>query len=226
MVSVPASVETARGQSDIIARWLAGIGFFLLLGSGALATRLIWEMTVWSWEQGPQMVGFRLMHGGGGLLLFFPLLLIGWLGIAVLYLALRAWRRRTISPACLVVTVLSVVMLGVLWLPYGFWLRVFVDRAVTAPHASEFTVLAAAYGDLATVRTFVAHGISPNARSRWGRTALEAAAAGGHANIVEYLKSVGADADRMSDEQAKRTIDQMAREGIQKDDPLLTDPAK
>src|SRR5579872_322369 len=177
-------------------------------------------MTVWSWEQGPQMVGFRLVHGGGAILLFFPFLLIGWLALAVVYFALRVWRHRRVSRGCVVAMALSVIMLGVVWGPaasYGFWLRVFVDRVAMAPHASEFVVLAAAYGDLTTVKTFVAHGISPNARSRWGRTALEAAAAAGHTNVVEYLKSVGADADRLSDDQAKQAIDRMVKEDIEKD---------
>jgi Ankyrin repeats (3 copies) len=205
MRSLSSSAQTARGQPDIVARWLASIGFFLVLGSGALGTRLIWEMTVWSWERGPQMVGFRLVHGGGAILLFFPLLLVGWLAIAALHLVLHAWIDRKVSRACLVAMVLSVVMLGVLWGPaasYGFWLRMFADKLIHGPYAGEFVVEAAAAGDLATVETLVARGLALNTCDRWGKTALHGAAVRGHANVIQYLISAGADVnavDRLGD---------------------------
>jgi hypothetical protein len=172
---------------------LVRIGFVLLLGSGTLAGRLIWEMTVWTWESGPQMVGFKLVHSAGIALLLFPLLLACWLPIAVAHLLWRRWKRRPWSRAELLAAVLSIVVFGILWLPYGFWQRLFVDRLSHGPHAGQFLVYAAALGDLATVEAFVGHGVSTNIRDRSGSTALHGASVQGQTKVIRYLISAGAD---------------------------------
>jgi hypothetical protein len=46
-------------------QWLRISGVLVFMGSAILAARLIWEQTVWTWERGPQMVGFSLAHGPG-----------------------------------------------------------------------------------------------------------------------------------------------------------------
>ena len=198
LTSSPA--PTALREPRIFAGWLVRIGFVLLLGSSALAARLIWEQTVWSWEQGPQMVGFSLVHGSGVFLLLFPLLLVCWLLIAVMYLLLH-WRNRGLLWwTCLIATALSAVPLGLCSLPYGFWQRLFVERLSNGPYAGQFFVHAAAVGDLATVETFVAHGLPLNIRNRRGQTALHGAAVQGHTKVIQYLISAGADVnstDRM-----------------------------
>lgn len=33
-------------------------GLILFIGTVTLAARLIWEQTVWTWERGPQMIGY------------------------------------------------------------------------------------------------------------------------------------------------------------------------
>src|SRR5450631_1182523 len=91
--------------------WLLGIGLFALFGSGALAARLIWEMTVWTWESGPQMVGFKLIHGSGALLVLFPFLLISWLAVAAAYTLWRLLKRRPLSRFSLGAMALSVGLL-------------------------------------------------------------------------------------------------------------------
>src|SRR5580704_14200389 len=52
--------------------WLLVLGVIPLIGTALLAGRLIWEQTVWTWERGPQMVGFSLAHGSSAVLLFAP----------------------------------------------------------------------------------------------------------------------------------------------------------
>jgi hypothetical protein len=200
MVSTSDSTVIVRSAAGNFAGWLLGIGVLLLLGSSGLAARLIWEQTVWSWERGPQMVGFMLVHGGGALLVFSPALLVGWLAIAIVYLLLRCRRRRPLWWACLIVAGLSAAPFGLMSLSYGFWQRLFVDKLSHGPYAGEFLVQAAAVGDLATVETFVAHRLSVNSRDREGRTALHGAAVQGQTDVIRYLVSVGADVnaiDRM-----------------------------
>jgi ankyrin repeat protein len=173
--------------------WLARIGTLLVLGSGALAARLICEMTVWTWERGPQMVGFQLIHGSGVLLLLFPLVLACWLLFGVVDLLWRWWKRSPVSYANLIVMALAIAVYGLLSPSYGFWERMFVDRLSRGPYAGDVIVHAAALGDLDTVKTFLAYGVSPDARSQSGSTALLGATVQGDTKVVEYLISAGAD---------------------------------
>jgi hypothetical protein len=49
------------------------IGIPIVAAAWVLAARLVWEQTVWSWDRGPQRVGFSLMHSGLGVLLILAL---------------------------------------------------------------------------------------------------------------------------------------------------------
>src|SRR6478736_8674179 len=73
--------------------WLVISGALVFVGSAILEIRLTWEQTVWTWQQGPQMVGFSLAHGGGAVLLLFPLLLIIWT-VVVIVLTVLSWVRK------------------------------------------------------------------------------------------------------------------------------------
>jgi hypothetical protein len=48
------------------------IGVIATAATALLATRLAWEMTSLTWQEGPQMVGFSLIHGYGVFLIFAP----------------------------------------------------------------------------------------------------------------------------------------------------------
>src|SRR5579859_4984185 len=65
-----------------LATWFRLAGCAAIFATGAFAARAAWEQTVWSWERGPQMVGFSLAHGGGFVLLFAPYLLLTWMIVA------------------------------------------------------------------------------------------------------------------------------------------------
>jgi hypothetical protein len=93
-IATAAPPDPKPSASSRFPLWLLGFGLFALLGSAALATRLIWEMTVWTWERGPQNVGFMLVHGSGGILLLFPFLLVLWLAVAIAYTLWRLLKRR------------------------------------------------------------------------------------------------------------------------------------
>src|ERR1700693_3623682 len=72
-------MEMDAQSEKLIARlplWLRLVGAVFFIGSLMLAARIVWEQTVWTWEQGPQMVGFSLAHGFGAVLFLFPLLLV------------------------------------------------------------------------------------------------------------------------------------------------------
>ena len=186
--------ELSRSKIATLPIWLLIIGFVPILGSAILAGRLVWEQTVWTWARGPQMVGFSLIHTCpiAGLLILSPFLLIAWLLIVVILTVWKLVKKNRISWSIWAAVGTSIFILVTLWLPYGFWQRLFVDRLVNGPYSAEFFTYAAATDDLKTVKVFLLHGISVNAQNREGGTGLHGAAVEGNIKMMEYLISKGA----------------------------------
>ena len=159
-----------------------------------LASRLVWEQTVWTWERGAQMVGFSLMHSGlGALLVLAVYASLAWPILALIVAAIR----RSIGSKK-IVTMLAMYSLGwaLLLAPYGFWQRIFIGK-FTPTQAIELMTYAAATGDLRTVRAFLDTGVSVNAQGRDG-TALHAAAVQAELEVMEYLISRGAEVNAVN----------------------------
>src|SRR5579864_7159370 len=116
--------------------WLAILGILIFAGSAVLAARLIWEQTVWTWRRGPQMVGFSLAHGSGGLLFLFPVLLIVWTLVVVTATIWRLIRRKRIAMSTWVALGVVVLLLFLMGLPEGFWERAFIRQMAASPRAS------------------------------------------------------------------------------------------
>lgn len=182
-----------RWETAALPRWLLVSGWTAVLGSVVLAARLTWEQTLLTWSYGPQMVGFSLAHGSGVFLLFFPLVLVAWLLASIGFLGFSFSRKRRPPSTSLLLMVLSLAVLLSLFLPYGFWQRLFAGRLADGPYVGEFMTYASAAGDLSTVRALVSHGASVNSRNREGKTGLHAAAVSGQLAVVEYLVANGAD---------------------------------
>jgi hypothetical protein len=174
--------------------WLRISGTMIFFGSATLEARLIWEQTVWTWERGPQMVGFSLAHGPGAILLVFPLLLPVWTVTVVALTARSKIRKSRIGPGRLVALALAVSLFLVGELPDGFWQRAFISQMAASPRAGDLLMYAAYKGDLGTVRGLVSHGVPVNAvdKSYW-KTAMHGAAAKGDLSMLRYLVSQGAD---------------------------------
>lgn len=167
-------------------------GVVLMLGSLVLAGRLIWEMTWLTWQEGPQMIGFSLMHTTGVFLFLFPIGLLLWL-LACLCTVLvwKLKRRRVLQQSWLTLTCAALV-LGLLALPPSFWERVFVSRLAHSSHAAEFIVAAAGTGEDGVLRGLLARGVPINSTDRQGNTALHVAAAAGKPDLVTFLIDHGA----------------------------------
>jgi Ankyrin repeats (many copies) len=174
--------------------WLRIIGIVGFIGSAVLAARLIWEQTVWTWERGPQMVGFSLVHGRGAILLVFPPLLILWTAAVAMITVWNLARKTHIAAGRWAGLTCVALVLVLMMLPAGFWQRVFVAKMASSPRARDLVVYAAYRGDLGTVRAMVSHGVPVGAtnHSDW-RTALHGAAVAGSVPIIRYLVSAGAD---------------------------------
>lgn len=174
--------------------WLVIIGAAAFIGTALLGVRIIWEETVLTWRQGPQMIGFSLAHGSGAILFLFPPALALWT-LLVAGLTVRSLVRKTRVSALRWVGLGSVVLvLMLLMMPERFWGRVFIRQMASSPRAADLLVYAAYRGDVGTVRAMLSHGLRVESIDRrdW-RTPLHAAAVAGDLPTIRYLVAKGAD---------------------------------
>jgi hypothetical protein len=87
--------------------WLLALGVVPFVGTALLTGRLIWEQTVWTWERGPQMVGFSLAHGSYAVLLLAPFLLALWAAVALVLIVVNLFKKRRIDKLTLMALVLA-----------------------------------------------------------------------------------------------------------------------
>jgi hypothetical protein len=178
--------------------WLIALGVVPVIGTAVLAGRLIWEQTVWTWEQGPQMVGFSLAHGPGALLFLAPFLLAAWLVIEVVLIVVDLVKKRKTDTPTWAAVGLAVLLFGLLSVPSGIWQRLFIRQMASSACAGDLLIYAAYGKDFGTVQALLSHGVSIKAtdHSYW-RTALHAAASAGDLHTVQFLISSGADVNAL-----------------------------
>lgn len=182
--------EVQRRDFARLPLWISIMGGAFVIGSAALAGRLIWEQTVWTWERGPQMVGFSLAHGSAAFLLLAPFLLVIWTAVVAILTLRSLIRKDRIATRRWAGLGLVISLFVLLALPDGFWQRVFIGRMAASPRAGDLLVYAAYRGDLGTVKGLVSHGVPVNAtdHAEW-RTALHGAAVKGDLPTLRYLVS-------------------------------------
>ena len=163
--------------------------YLAIIPPAILAVDMVWEHTVLSWNEGLQMIGFRLAHTVG--ILLIPALLASMIWAVVKLVApifeKRKWRLWNLVGAFAIV-----VLLGIAWLPYGFWIATFPSRYAEAPHASYFLVEMARRGELPAVRALLIKGVPVNAPDWQKQTAIQAAKKAKQQAVVDYLASEGA----------------------------------
>jgi hypothetical protein len=176
-------------------RMLVGIGIVAILFAAIFTGRMVWEETFLTLQQGPQMLGFSLAHGGGAILFLTPFVLSLWILSALLILAICLWRKRSLSKWYWSTLASAILVLGVLSIPPEFWQWLLIRSFATSPHAADLMVYDAAEGDVRTVRAYLEHGVPLTARDYEGSTAVFTAAAGGSLPMIEMLASKGANLD-------------------------------
>lgn len=89
-------------------KWSRTWAWCTVPGTWILALRLVWEATVLTAREGPQMVGFALVHSSGILPLVLSYVFAAlWSVGAVVWLGVCAWHRRAPSLADVVVLVMT-----------------------------------------------------------------------------------------------------------------------
>ena len=168
-------------------------GLALTLVTGLLALETLWEETILTGRDGPQMVGFTIAH-------IFPFILLAPLGLALWFLialviGLVAFIKRTCPPKLFWLSLLSsAIALGALLIPETFVRWAFAGYFVKTSHAADIVITDIADGHMRVVRADLDHGFQVNQRSIYGSsTAAHAAAASGRTVILELLTQQGAD---------------------------------
>jgi len=206
-MTIATSEPANRVPAARVRWWLLASGAIPIIGTALLAGRLIWEQTVWTWERGPQMVGFSLAHGSGAVLLLAPFLLAVWVAVALVLIVINLVKNRRTDTTTWAAFGLAALLLGLLIVPSGFWQRLFIRQMASSSRAGDLIVYAAYDSDFRTVKAMLSHGVSIRVtdHSEW-RTALHAAAIAGDLRTVQFLVSSGADVnalDRSGDSPAE-----------------------
>jgi ankyrin repeat protein len=190
MSSDSAAPTTARVSRRL---WIFAIVALAL--NAALAARLVWEQTALTWQQGPQMIGFSLVHGPWAPIILAPFLLL-ILGVWVLVLLVDGLLRgRRPSRSLVALGAATLLVAAAIFTPDDVWQSVFATRLMHGPHAGEFLTGAAASGHRRTVLRFLAHGATIGVTDRDSTTALHAAAAGNQPEMIDLLLARGAAID-------------------------------
>lgn len=187
--------------------WLLALWVVPFLSTALLEGRLIWEQTVWTWERGPQMVGFSLAHGSYAVLLAAPFLLVLWGAVALVLIVVNLFKKRRTDKATPIAFGLAVLLLSVELVPSGFWQRLFIREMASSPRAADLLIYSAYEKDFRTVKAMLAHGVPITATDHheW-RTVLHAAAIAGDLHTLRFLVADGADVnsiDRAGDSPAE-----------------------
>jgi hypothetical protein len=187
------ATENTSQRANLLPRWARWTGWIFLLLSLLFIGRIVFEETVLTCAQGPQMVGFAMAHGALPFLrfafVFVPLTLF-WLIAAVIWGLGRKWtfaRSEWLQMFCIIAT------FGLLLMPYTTWMRLDVTVCGTGAHAGQFMGYAASSGALGLVKQILAKGYDINRDSGGGSSALTGAAVGGQERVARFLIASGAD---------------------------------
>jgi hypothetical protein len=194
-------IETGQpGDTHRLPTWFRGVGALAAAGATSVAGELTYEQTVLTWANGPPvMVGFSLAHSDRHWILFPCVVVLAvWTPALFAWSGVALWRGARIAMSRWAALVLAGAVLAILFVPYGAWQSLFVDRIAKGPAAAEHLADTAATGNLATLKALVARGVSVDARDHQGATALHAAAVGGQLAVAEYLVSKGADVNALN----------------------------
>jgi hypothetical protein len=176
----------------LLPAWARLCGGLFLIGQTIFISRIVYESTVLTCVNGPQMVGFSMLHGGHSFfllgLLFLPFGALFFL-VALVFGALKRFR---FSPHEWILLAALWVSLSLLFVPYRAWEHLDMTVCSSGPLGDAFLLEAARLGNLSQVTKLVAEGHSVNRDSGSDDTPLSSAIKGRRAEVVAFLLSKGA----------------------------------
>ena len=171
-------------------------GYLFLALAALFVGRIVYEETILTWTNGPQMVGFAMMHGAAPLILIAGFIgLPGGLLWMLTSLVLLFRRQFRIPPVDWLPMVLLTFLAAMLFVPYETWEEFIVRTAGPSSYGGEFLVQAAAQDKRRFVTLLLRKGYDVNYETG-GSTPLSGASVGGHEEMLSFLISKGADVNR------------------------------
>ena len=204
--------------SGIPSAWTTS-GFVLCAVSALFTGRIVYEETILTWTNGPQMVGFALVHGAAPLILIAGLVGLPcgllWMLVSLILFFRRKFRVRVFDWLPMVFLSSLIMMLLI---PYETWEELVVRTVGPGAHGGQFLVQAAAQDNQRFVKLLLHKGYDINFETG-GTTPLSGASNGGHEEMVRFLLSKGADLNRkngISGESALMSAAEMGQLGTVK----------
>ena len=190
--------DSAKPGPGLLPYWLRASGWVILTVQSLFVARVVYESTFLTCWNGPQMVGFALIHTGPGIfllgLLFLPLgaLFSGVMLAFGLFKKLRFDRNEWL--------LLGAYLLGfsLLSLPYSTWERMDMKVCSSGPLGDSFLQEAAIRGNFGEVKRLVEQGHNINHALGDGETPLTSAVRGGRMDVVRFLLAKGADVNKQN----------------------------
>ncbi len=211
-------IMQSDSPSGIPSAWTTS-GFVFCAVSALFVGRIVYEETILTWTNGPQMVGFALAHGAAPLIAIAGLIgLPGgllWMLVSLILFFRRKFRVRVFDWLPMVFLSFLIMMLLI---PYETWEEFAVWTLGPGAHGGQFLVQAAAQDNKPFVRLLLREGYDINFETG-ATTPLSGASNGGHEEMVKFLLSKGADLNRkngISGESALMSAAEMGQLGTVK----------
>src|SRR3984957_1906564 len=135
-MTIATSEPANRVPAARVRWWLLALGAIPIIGTALLTGRLIWEQTVWTWERGPQMVGFSLAHGSYAVLLVAPFLLALWGAVALVLIVVNLIKKQGTDRPTLIAFGLALLLFSLDFVPSGVWQRLFIRQMSSSPRSA------------------------------------------------------------------------------------------
>lgn len=190
--------DTAKPRPGLLSNWLRASGWVILVVQSLFVARIVYESTFLTCWNGPQMVGFSLMHTGPSIFLIGLLSLpFGALFSAVM-LIFGLFKKPRFDRNEWLLLGGYVVSFSLLSLPYSTWERMDMKVCSSGPLGDSFLQQAALQGDFDQVKMLVEQGHNVNRASGAGETPLSSSVRGGRVDVVRFLLAKGADVNKQN----------------------------
>lgn len=200
-------------DKSLLPAWALLSGWILLVGQAIFISRIVYESTVLTCVNGPQMVGFAMVHGAHNFfLLGLPFLPFGGL-FAIVMLVFGAAKKFRFRPREWMLLAALLVSLSLLFVPYSTWERLDMKFCSSGPLGDAALQDAARTGNLNLVKKLVAQGHNVNRDSGSGDTPLSSAVKGRNVDVVAFLISRGANVNAPNSLGGKTPLMEAANSG-------------
>jgi Ankyrin repeats (3 copies) len=157
---------------------------------------MLYEKTILTWVNGPQMVGFAMAHVLPAIFIAGLIGLLGtllWLAVSLVLLIRKRFRLPVID---WIPVILSILLVALVSVPYEAWEELMVRIAGPGSHGSDFLVQAAGQDKQRFVALLLRKGHDVNYEDHGGAIPLSATSLGGHEKMIRFLISKGAQVNR------------------------------